>query len=97
MPLAIALAFLVGAVCAVRLPVLIFTLVVALVVFVFGIINYGIGNPLVSSALWALAYAAALEAGYVFAHCLFYLLYVRRSIRHEKQAPNEIRSKYTSK
>ncbi len=94
MPWAIAVAFLVGAVSAVRLPVLIFTLIVALVVAVFAVTSYGLGASIVSSALWGLAYAAALEAGYVFAHCLFYMVYVRRSSREDKQTPAKMTSRY---
>jgi hypothetical protein len=96
MPWAIAVSFVVGAVCAVRLPVLLFTIVVALVVVVFAVTSHSIGNSVGSSALWALAYAAALEAGYVFSHCLFYLAYVRRSSQASKADSSEMRSKYSA-
>ncbi|MBO9196849.1 hypothetical protein J5277_22315 [Rhizobium sp. 16-449-1b] len=96
MPLAIVIAFIVGAVCAVRLPVLIFTLIVALVVVVFAVTSHGLGDSIGSSVLWGLAYAAALEAGYVFAHCLFYMVYVRRSSREDKQPSAKITSRYPS-
>jgi hypothetical protein len=96
MHLAIAVAFLIGAVCAVRLPVLIFTLIVALVMVVFGAISYSSGYSLGSAALFAVIYAAALEGGYVLAHFVFYLVYVRRASRGDKRRSGKVTSKYSS-
>ncbi|WP_028747161.1 hypothetical protein [Rhizobium mesoamericanum] len=96
MPWAIAVSFLVGAICAVRLPVLLFTLIVALIVVVFAVIGHGLGNSFATVAVWAIIYAAALEAGYLFVHWLFYLFYVKRTAQKTKQASPEIRSKYSA-
>jgi hypothetical protein len=96
MPWALAVSFVVGAICAVRLPVLIFTLIVVFVMIAFAAASMTMGNSVLATALWSLAYAAMLEAGYIFVHGLFYLFYVKRAARGSKRPSSEIRSKYSS-
>lgn len=94
---ALIVSFVVGAVCAVRLPVLIFTLMVSLVAIVFAAISLHAGTSLASTAIWTLVYAAALEIGYVLAHGLLYFLYIKRSERASRQQPPlDLPSKYSS-
>ncbi len=94
---ALIVSFVVGAVCAVRLPILIFTLVVFLVATVFAAINIHAGISVASTAIWTIAYAASLEIGYVLAHALLYFLYIKRSERASRQqSPLDLPSKYSS-
>jgi len=92
-PWALALSFLVGAVCAVRLPVLLFTVIVVIVVVAFA--SFISAGSTVERVVWAFTHAGALEAGYLFVHCLFYLVYVRRAARVGKRPAAEMTSKYS--
>lgn len=91
-PWALTLSFLVGAVCAVRLPVLLFTVIVVIVVVAFA--SFITASSTTETVIWAFIYAGVLEAGYLFVHCLFYLVYVRRAARTNKRSPAEMTSKY---
>ncbi|MDI7862986.1 hypothetical protein MRS76_13565 [Rhizobiaceae bacterium n13] len=93
---ALAVSFVIGAICAVRMPVLIFTLIVVAVMFVYAGASYSSGTSVVHAIAWGVALAAVLQAGYVFTHVLLYFFYTRRSADAHKRAPQDIRSKYSA-
>lgn len=70
--------FLVGAILAVRMPVLIFTLIVLGVMVAYALTSVSTGTSVLISVACAFLFAAVLEAGYLCSHGLFYLLYVRQ-------------------
>lgn len=75
---AIAVSFLTGVVCALRMPILIFTLIVLIVMIACAIASYSVGSSLLQSIAWALAFAGVLEAGYLSGHGILHCLYSRR-------------------
>ncbi|MBP2561343.1 membrane protein implicated in regulation of membrane protease activity [Neorhizobium galegae] len=89
------IAFIIGLLCAVRLPILIFTLVVLVVIVVLTVTAIVLGNSLFEALTWAFLVAAALEAGCVAMNGIFYLLYVRRHVNERKQSPLEVNSKFS--
>jgi hypothetical protein len=93
---ALVISFIIGAFCAVRLSILIFTLIVLLVILLFAVSAIGIGYTTATTAIWAILLTAALEAGYVAMHGVFYLLYVRKREFEGKQPPLEVNSKYSA-
>lgn len=80
--------FVIGAICAVRLPILPFTLVVVVGIACYAFTLIGSGNPATTITLWCLFYAASLQAGYFFTHFLLYLIYVKIGGRDRKRRPN---------
>lgn len=85
--------FLIGAVCAIRLPILHFTLIV-----IAGILVFACSAAYESSAgifLWCLAYAALMQIGYVFSNYIFHLIYARAHVRQRRNFSPVMRSKYS--
>lgn len=93
---ALVISFILGAVCALRLPILIFTLVTLVVIFLFAASAIGMGYTVATAAMWAILLTVAIEAGYVAMHGVFYLLYVRKREFDRKRTPLEVNSKYSA-
>jgi uncharacterized membrane protein len=91
---ALAISLLIGAVCALRVPVLIFALLVLAVLAIYAVVSYTTGNTLWYAIGWGIAFAVALEAGYVLTHVLLHAFYARRVDNAEKRAPQGTRSKF---
>ncbi|CDN58103.1 Hypothetical protein RG1141_PA12710 (plasmid) [Neorhizobium galegae bv. officinalis bv. officinalis str. HAMBI 1141] len=89
------IAFIVGLLCAARLPILIFTLVVLAVVIILAtaaiVLDYSVSDALT----WASLVAVALEAGCVAMNGIFYFLYVRRRVNEREQSSLGVNSKYS--
>ncbi|CDZ40587.1 Hypothetical protein NGAL_HAMBI1145_54560 [Neorhizobium galegae bv. officinalis] len=89
------IAFIIGLLCAARLPILIFTLFVLAVVIVLAttaiVLDYSISDALT----WAFLVTVALEAGCVAMNGIFYLLYVRRRVNGRERSSLGANSKYT--
>ncbi len=89
------IAFIVGLLCAARLPILIFTLVILAVVIILAtaavVLDYSVSDALT----WAFLVAVALEAGCVAMNGIFYLLYVRRRVNEREQSSLGVNSKYS--
>lgn len=90
----VAVSFAVGALCGLRVPVLIFALLVLLVMSVFVIASIGSGHPALTTAMWVFIYGAVLEAGYVLVHGLLYLFYVKGRAKNKEPSNLKIRSKF---
>jgi hypothetical protein len=93
---ALVISFIIGAICGVRVPVLIFTLIVILVIAVFVATGLGLGYPIFQVFYWSVLLAAVIEAGYAAAHGVLYLFYVNGRSRREKRAAIAMKSKYSS-
>lgn len=94
MGLTLAICFVLGAVSALRMPILVFTLVVMVVMAAYAIFSVVAGMPFLLALGLSMALASVLEAGYIFTHGVLYLLYVRRA--NEIRAHRKIESKYTT-
>ncbi|RDJ03288.1 hypothetical protein [Rhizobium grahamii] len=94
MGLTLAICFVLGAVSALRMPILVFTLVVMVVMAAYAIFSVVAGMSSIMAFGWSMALASMLEAGYIFTHTVLYLVYVRRA--DETRAPRKIQSKYTA-
>jgi hypothetical protein len=93
---AAAISFLIGVVCALRMPVLVFTITVLIVMIVYAIASYSTGSTLVQSVAWGLAFAVVLEAGYLFGHAILYGLYSRRTADGRRRVWQKVQSKYSA-
>lgn len=93
---ALVISFIIGAICGVRVPVLIFTFIIILVIAVFVATGLGLGYPTFQVFYWSVLLAAVLEAGYAVTHGLLYLIYVKGMSRREKRAGIAMKSKYSS-
>ncbi len=91
---ALAICFVIGAISALRLPVLIFTLIVLVVMAAYAVFSFSTGSAVLPAVGWSIAFAAALEAGYLFTHGALYFLYVRRA--SDRRSAQKIQSKYTA-
>ncbi|MBD9449520.1 MULTISPECIES: hypothetical protein [unclassified Rhizobium] len=91
---ALLVSFLIGAICALRVPVLIFALIVLVVMIAYAGVSYTNGSPLMHAIAWGFVFAVVLEAGYVFAHLLLHSFYTRRASDTEKRTPQQAQSKY---
>ena len=69
--------FVVGALCALRVPILLFTIIVLIVMAGYAFANIGSGSSALDIALWSFILAAVLEAGYIFPRLLLYIIYVK--------------------
>jgi hypothetical protein len=83
-----------GVACALRMPVLIFTLIVLIVMIAYAIASYSIGSSLLQSVAWGLAFAVLLEAGYLSGHGILYCLYSRRTAGRRRRLWRKIHSRY---
>jgi uncharacterized protein (DUF2062 family) len=93
---AIAVSFAIGVICAMRMPVLIFTFVVLVVIIAYAIASCTIGSPFAQSLAWGLAFAAVLEAGYLSGHGILFSLYSRRTERGRRRLWQKLHSKYSA-
>jgi hypothetical protein len=93
---AAAVSFLIGVVCALRMPVLVFTIAVLIVMIAYAIASYSIGSTLLQSVAWSVAFAVVLEAGYLFGHGILYCLYSRRTAGGRRRVWQKIQSKYSA-
>lgn len=93
---AIAVSFLIGVICALRMPVLIFTLTVLIVMIAYAIASYSIGSSLLQSVAWSLAFAVVLEAGYLSGHGILYCLYSQRTEGGRRRLWQKVHSKYSA-
>ncbi|MBW9118009.1 hypothetical protein JNB88_30805 [Rhizobium cauense] len=91
---ALVISFLIGAICGLRVPVLIFTLIVLVVMVAYAVVSYSTGSTVVQAIAWGFVLAAVLEAGYVFTHVLLHAFYTRRASDTEKPAARQSQSKY---
>jgi hypothetical protein len=89
------IAFIIGLLCAVRLPILIFTLVVLVIIIVLAATAIVLGNSVFEALIWAFLVAAALEAGCVAMNGIFYMLYVRKHVNERKHTQLGVDSKYS--
>lgn len=88
----IASCFVVGAVCASRIPVLIFALIVLCSsLIVFGASSLA-GGTAWSSIGYAVLVAVVLEAGYVAGHLLLYLYFSRHAGRSKTRSDDKSQS-----
>ena len=69
--------FVVGALCALRVPILLFTIIVLVVMVGYALSNIGSDSSALDIAAWSFILAAVLEAGYIFPHLLLYIIYVK--------------------
>mgnify|MGYP000595294614 CR=1 FL=1 len=63
----------IGAVSALRVPALVFALIVFFVVCVYAVTRLASGDPFLNVALWVVIYEFAFEGGYVAGHVLRYV------------------------
>ena len=91
---ALIISFLIGAVCALRVPVLIFALIVLVVMVAYAGVSYSTGSSLMQAIAWGFVFSVVLEAGYVFTHVLLHSFYTRRASDAEKRSPQQAQSKY---
>ncbi|MDP9811581.1 putative membrane protein [Rhizobium tibeticum] len=91
---ALLVSFVIGAICALRMPILVFTLVVVAVILTCAIASYSTGSTFLHSIGWGLLFAAVLEAGYLFTHGVLYFLYARRG--HNGRTSRKVQSKYSA-
>jgi uncharacterized protein YqgC (DUF456 family) len=87
--------FLIGVICAIRLPILHFTLVVIIGVCIYGFAYHASYASNTQLLLWCIAYGGVLQLGYVFSNCIFYLVYVRTGARKRRNFTSAMRSKYS--
>jgi len=71
------ISFVVGVLCALRVPILHFTIIVVIVMVGYALANIGSGNSAIDIVAWSFILAAVLEAGYIFPHVVFYVVYVK--------------------
>lgn len=71
------ISFAVGVLCALRVPILHFTIIVLIVMVGYALANIGSGNSAINIIGWSFILAAVLEAGYIFPHVIFYVVYVK--------------------
>lgn len=69
--------FVVGALCALRVPILLFTIIVLIVMVGYALSNIGSGSSALDIIAWSFILAAVLEAGYIFPRMLLYVIYVK--------------------
>ncbi|MBB3569114.1 hypothetical protein [Rhizobium sp. BK491] len=69
--------FVVGALCALRVPILLFTIIVLIVMVGYALSNIGSGSSALDILAWSFILAAVLEAGYIFPRVLLYVIYVK--------------------
>lgn len=81
------LSFVVGALCALRVPILHFTIIVLAIMVGYAAINIGTGSSVTQIFVWTALLAIVLEAGYVFPHLLFYVVYVKLLGRDIRRSP----------
>ncbi|SEI00597.1 hypothetical protein SAMN05216228_101560 [Rhizobium tibeticum] len=91
---ALLVSFVIGAVCALRMPILVFTLVVIAVMIACGVASYATGSSFLHAIGWGLIFAAVLEAGYVFTHGVLFFLYARRA--NNERTSRKVHSKYSA-
>ncbi|WP_105431318.1 hypothetical protein [Neorhizobium sp. T6_25] len=89
------IAFIIGLLCAARLPILIFTLFVLAVVIVLATTAIVLDYSISDAVTLAFLVAVALEAGCVAMNGIFYLLYVRRRVNERERSSLGANSKYT--
>jgi uncharacterized membrane protein len=93
---AVILSLIVGAVCAVWLPILIYTIAAAVLVIGCTVAGFIAGLGAMEIAGRAFFLTLALASGCIAAHVGLYLVYVRRKATSEKRNEVEIGSKYLS-
>lgn len=82
---------LVGMVCAIRVPILHFTLVVIAGVCVYAVVFSRLMFP--PDNCWSGASSTArLQFGYVCTHCIFYLTYIRTAVKERRSSSQKNRS-----
>ncbi|HEY0122522.1 MAG TPA: hypothetical protein VGC14_12320 [Rhizobium sp.] len=81
------LSFVVGALCALRVPILHFTIVVLAIMVGYAVMNIGTGSSVTEICAWSALLAVVLEAGYLFPHLLFYVVYVKLLGRDRRRSP----------
>lgn len=77
---------LVGMVCAIRVPILHFTLVVIAGVCVYAVVFQSSYVSAGQLLVWCLIYGALLQFGYVCTHCIFYLTYIRTAVKERRSS-----------
>jgi uncharacterized protein YqgC (DUF456 family) len=87
--------FLIGALCAIRLPALHFMLVVIMGISAYALIYQGSYSSNGNLILWCIIYAAMLQVGYVFSNFIFYLIYSRAGSRERGNFSAFMRSRYS--
>ena len=92
---ALPICFAIGALCALKIPVLHFAIVVMAVMAVYTIACVLSGGPVVASLLWMVLFAVSLEAGYVFDHLIAYLTATRVTKQEVKTSASKLRSRYS--
>ncbi|MDR6817503.1 hypothetical protein J2X76_002679 [Neorhizobium sp. 2083] len=92
---AVVSAFVIGALCAVRLPILIFTLLVSVMTVAFALTGIVLGYAMPTVLMWSFLLLVALEAGCAGMNGLFFLLYARKRVAKREASPLEATSKYS--
>ncbi|MGV1760061.1 hypothetical protein [Rhizobium sp. P44RR-XXIV] len=83
------ISFAVGVLCALRVPILHFTIIVLIVMVGYSLANIGSANSTLDNIGWSFVLAAVLEAGYIFPHVLLYLVYVKILGRDLNRSPKQ--------
>ena len=91
---ALLILFAIGAACALRVPILIVTLIVVVVTIAYAIVSYSSGSTFLYAIGWGLIFAGALETGYLFTHGVLHFLYVRRA--GSERRSREVQSRYSA-
>ena len=93
MPWALLISFAIGALCAARIPVLHFTILVSAVMIAYSVIGIASGGAIMDTFLWCAAYAVLLEAGYMFSHLLYYMIVAKAAKRDGEEPASKLRSR----
>ncbi|KGE01594.1 hypothetical protein [Rhizobium sp. YS-1r] len=91
-----AVCVLIGAVCALRMPILVFAIVAFIVMAVYAAMSYAAGSTAWQAIGWGFLFAALLEAGYVVSYWLLYFFYSRRTAGKRETASRKVQSRYSA-
>ena len=92
---ALATCLLIGAVCALRVPILVFALIAFTVMLIYAVVSYSGGSTALQAVGWGFVFAAVLQTGYVLSYWLIYLLYSRRAAKDRVAPSGKMHSKYS--
>jgi hypothetical protein len=87
--------FLIGAVCAIRLPVLHFAVIMIIGICIYAAARGEVYDSNTTLLLWCVAYVGLLQIGYVFSNCVLYLLHNESGVHARRRFTSLLRSKYS--
>lgn len=88
------ISFAVGVLCALRVPILHFTIIVLIVMVGYALANIGSGSSALHILRWSFVLAVVLEAGYIFPHVLLYVVYVKLLGRDIRRSTSQTGSRF---